>query len=451
MADIIPIASPPSIPVIDLRSLAKSLLKSIENIHTRENYGRHIKRFLHGKYPLTRDGVFDYLRDRNLGSSSRHLALNALRKLTREAESAGLITSQEAWAISKIKTGAKTRVRIGRWLTLDGVRQLLTLPDRSTYIGRRDAALLALLLGCGLRREEAVEIPWSCYQERDGRMILADFEGKGKKLRSVPVPEWARKELDLWREAVEIYERKNPQVPSSYNITRARADKITFHDSAPGPGARDADLDVHIVERARARGDSLFLHGELDEPADLDPSKMANREEFYSYSARARAISSPVDDSKPVIENLPILAPRSSGGETIVDGLGYEKITHKNNSGPKIASERILRGFRGADIRHIRSRKDFDLGPSERLYMSPKPMHHNTVFAIITHYSDLLGVKFSPHDLRRTLAKLMRDAGADLEQIQLTLGHESLKTTERYLGGKIELRPKMAGVDKIEL
>jgi integrase/recombinase XerD len=47
--------------------------------------------------------------------------------------------------------------------------------------------------------------------------------------------------------------------------------------------------------------------------------------------------------------------------------------------------------------------------------------------------------QLSPHDLRRTCARLCRAAGGDLEQIQYLLGHESIQTTERYLGGKQEL------------
>lgn len=39
----------------------------------------------------------------------------------------------------------------------------------------------------------------------------------------------------------------------------------------------------------------------------------------------------------------------------------------------------------------------------------------------------------SPHDLRRTCAKLCRKAGGELEQIQALLGHEDLSTTARYL------------------
>lgn len=39
------------------------------------------------------------------------------------------------------------------------------------------------------------------------------------------------------------------------------------------------------------------------------------------------------------------------------------------------------------------------------------------------------------HDLRRTFAQLARKGGAPLEQIQKALGHESIKTTQIYLGG----------------
>jgi integrase len=46
----------------------------------------------------------------------------------------------------------------------------------------------------------------------------------------------------------------------------------------------------------------------------------------------------------------------------------------------------------------------------------------------------------APHDLRRTCARLCRDAGGELDQIQFLLGHISVRTTERYLGCKQKLR-----------
>ena len=43
------------------------------------------------------------------------------------------------------------------------------------------------------------------------------------------------------------------------------------------------------------------------------------------------------------------------------------------------------------------------------------------------------------HDLRRTWAKLAHKGGAGLDQIQLSLGHGSLRTTERDLGVEQDL------------
>jgi site-specific recombinase XerD len=44
----------------------------------------------------------------------------------------------------------------------------------------------------------------------------------------------------------------------------------------------------------------------------------------------------------------------------------------------------------------------------------------------------------APHDLQRAVAKLSRKGGAALEQVQINLGHESLATTQRYLGEELD-------------
>ena len=50
-------------------------------------------------------------------------------------------------------------------------------------------------------------------------------------------------------------------------------------------------------------------------------------------------------------------------------------------------------------------------------------------------------------DLRRTFAKLAHKGGAGLDQIQLSLGHASIRTTERYLmSRKLYVRRHMPSV-----
>jgi site-specific recombinase XerD len=92
--------------------------------------------------------------------------------------------------------------RAGNWLTLEQLNKLVAHPDRSTLGGLRDAVVLGLLAGCGLRRTEAANLTWGHYQERDGRMCLVDIVGKGGRTRTVPVPEWVRVRIDDWQEAL---------------------------------------------------------------------------------------------------------------------------------------------------------------------------------------------------------------------------------------------------------
>ena len=60
---------------------------------------------------------------------------------------------------------------------------------------------------------------------------------------------------------------------------------------------------------------------------------------------------------------------------------------------------------------------------------------------VVKNYAKRAGIdKLAPHDLRRTCARLCRDAGGELEQIQFLLGHVSVQTTEKYLGCTQRLR-----------
>jgi len=56
------------------------------------------------------------------------------------------------------------------------------------------------------------------------------------------------------------------------------------------------------------------------------------------------------------------------------------------------------------------------------------------IYQIVKQYGAQRGLNIAPHDLRRSFAKLARKGHAELEQIQLSLGHASVTTTEIYLG-----------------
>lgn len=56
------------------------------------------------------------------------------------------------------------------------------------------------------------------------------------------------------------------------------------------------------------------------------------------------------------------------------------------------------------------------------------------IYLIVRDYARQIGVSLAPHDLRRTFAQFAHRGRSPLEQIQLSLGDESILTTERYLG-----------------
>jgi len=64
--------------------------------------------------------------------------------------------------------------------------------------------------------------------------------------------------------------------------------------------------------------------------------------------------------------------------------------------------------------------------------VTQRAMTPRAIALVVAEHSGIVE-PISPHDLRRTFAKLAHRGGAPLEQIQIALGHESIQTTERYL------------------
>lgn len=77
-----------------------------------------------------------------------------------------------------------------------------------------------------------------------------------------------------------------------------------------------------------------------------------------------------------------------------------------------------------------------------QLTLKPEGLSTVGIRDIVRKAAQKIGVtqRVNPHDLRRTCARLCREAGGDIEQIQAMLGHASINTTQRYLGTVQNLR-----------
>src|ERR1700690_497122 len=118
------------------------------------------------------------LEERRLGSSSIIIRMSAIRKLAAEAADNGLLAPELGAGISRVKSVKSTGIRVGNWLSQRQAQTLLSAPDTSTVRGLRDRAILAVLLGCGLRRSEVTALTFAHVQQREGRGCIVAPGGK---------------------------------------------------------------------------------------------------------------------------------------------------------------------------------------------------------------------------------------------------------------------------------
>lgn len=330
-----------------LYQLVEMTVAGYSSKDTRRVYTSRILRWLASKeveeWGISRESVYQYL-VRLDGEGQSAGAINqvqaAINAFVRECEARGMIGAVEAQSVYGVKLRGRRpkQSKKGRWLDQGEVGKLIegqqAQPDQSAQPASssdssesepdketarvmeleraRDGALLAMLLGCGLRRSEAVNVRWEQYRQIEGRMCLVDVLGKGAKLSTLPVPDWAVELMDAW----EVEGRE-------------------------GLGRDEEDYVLCRVRSKEVRGE--------EEGGEKPLSSEWVRQRVVKMVARA--------------------------------------------------------GVEG---------------------------------------------KVNPHDLRRTLAQLMRAAGVELEQVKEVLRHDSVRTTERYLGIGMELEKGKAGVDRVE-
>jgi site-specific recombinase XerD len=285
--------------LLDLEHARTAVLNSLSSPESQRGYRHAIDEFVdwycsEPRLAFNRIVVLRYrshLESRRLAPGTINLRLGAVRRLAYEAADGGLLSSDLAAGIRRVKGLKKNGVRMGNWLTDEQARLLWQSPDIDRMKGKRDRALLALLLACGLRRHEAASLRVEDLEQREEHWAIVDLVGKGRHIRTVPMPDWVHAELLGWLGSASI-----------------------------------------------------------------------NRGKVFRRVSRT--------------------------GRVLGDGISEKAIWH-----------------------------------------------------VVKSSASKVGVlALAPHDLRRTCARLCRNAGGELDQIQLLLGHASIQTTEQYLGSRQRIR-----------
>jgi site-specific recombinase XerD len=246
-----------------------------------------------------------------LAPASINLKLSAVRKLVSEAADNGLLDEQTAASIRRVEGVTSGGTRAGNWLTRADAQRLLDAPAVSTQKGLRDRAILAVLLGCALRREECATLTAAHIQQREGRWVIVDLVGKRGKLRSVPAPSWVKVALDDWTAAAGIESgnlwrgmRKGDRIIADpprlsaqaiWRVVDEYAGKLDFPNLAPHDLRRTA-AKLMLAGGAALEQISLILgHSSLDVTkrylgVDLDLHNAATDKIGLTIKSRARRV-----------------------------------------------------------------------------------------------------------------------------------------------------------------
>jgi integrase len=211
---VVALVSPPA--AGGLARIRGLVLDSVASVHSRRAYAKALDDFLRWyaaelRGPFSKAILQQYrgvLDQQGLAASTINVRMAAIRKLASEAADNGLLDPVLAAGIAKVRGVSRHGVRTGNWLTREQARLLLLAPDAAALKGKRDRAMLAVLMGCGLRRAELAALTMNHLQQREGRWVLIDLAGKGNRLRSVPVPNWVKVLIDEWADAARIREGK---------------------------------------------------------------------------------------------------------------------------------------------------------------------------------------------------------------------------------------------------
>jgi integrase len=170
----------------DLEHVKTAVLVSLRSPESQRSYQRSIEDFVcwycseprlsFNKTVVTRYRI--HLEDRLLAPGTINVRLAAVRRLAYEAADTGLLSPDLAAGIRRVRGAKKLGIRLGNWLTVEEARTLWQLPNVHTVKGKRDKAMLAVLLGCGLRRRELIDLTVDHLQRREEYWAIVEPGGK---------------------------------------------------------------------------------------------------------------------------------------------------------------------------------------------------------------------------------------------------------------------------------
>lgn len=153
-----------------------AVLNSLSSPHSRRNYKFAMEQFItwycsESRLALNRAIVLRfrlYLESLGLAAGTINQRLAAVRRLAYEAADSGLLSPELTAGVLRVKGVKQMESRLGNWLSSDQAKPLLEIADGEDLRSIRDLAMMAVLLGCGLRPAELAALEVEDMQVRQG-------------------------------------------------------------------------------------------------------------------------------------------------------------------------------------------------------------------------------------------------------------------------------------------
>jgi len=137
------------------------------------------------------------LQEQGRSANTINLTLAGFKGVMKACFSLGLINGDQLMRLNDIKRIRGKRLPSGRSLTVTEVKKLYrTCAKDNSSAGKRDYAIIAIMLATGIRRSEVIAINIDDYNTRTG--LLNVQSGKGNKQRTAYINTECRKVVRQW-------------------------------------------------------------------------------------------------------------------------------------------------------------------------------------------------------------------------------------------------------------
>src|SRR5579871_6556736 len=147
---------PDTLTIPELEQSKSAVLNTLPSVHSRRSYTFAIDRFIawycsEPRLTFNRAVVVRYRSSQeglSLSAATINLHLSAIRRLADESAESGWLSPELAIGIRRVKGVKRLGRKVGNWLSGNQAQHLVSAASNNDLRGRRDGAILGLLLGC---------------------------------------------------------------------------------------------------------------------------------------------------------------------------------------------------------------------------------------------------------------------------------------------------------------